>query len=154
MRIHLAVVLTALCGGMLLPVRASAEDAAVVRELQSEVQILKARINAQDRRIEALERAINQSASSKPSVVLYPDAAAAPQIGISSAWHSASAWARVKEGMSESQVIAILGRPTSTEEVGPYKTLFYQGPVSGSGSVSGNVKLTDNRVWTTNKPVF
>lgn len=57
--------------------------------------------------------------------------------------------------MSEAQVMSILGRPTSVEAMGGiFKTLFYRGEVAGSGSVSGNIKLQDDRVWQVNTPVF
>ena len=71
-------------------------------------------------------------------------------------WQTPSNWDRIKDGMSEKQVITILGRPTSTKSigVGGYRTLFYRGEVTGSGFVSGNMQLKDDRVWQVNKPVF
>ena len=63
------------------------------------------------------------------------------------------AWGNAR-ARSESQVVGILGKSTSVENVGPFRTLFYRGNVPGSGSVSGNIKLTDDRVWQINKPVF
>lgn len=68
-------------------------------------------------------------------------------------WHTPSNWDRIKNGMSEKQVISILGRPTSTKNI-LYRTLFYRGEVTGSGFVSGNVELWNDRVWKVNKPVF
>lgn len=68
-------------------------------------------------------------------------------------WHTPSNWDRIKDGMSEKQVISILGRPTSTKNI-LYRTLFYRGEVTGSGFVSGNVELWNDRVRQVNKPVF
>jgi hypothetical protein len=56
--------------------------------------------------------------------------------------------------MSRSQVEAILGRPTSTKITDPYLTLFYQGDVPGTGSVTGTIEIMDDRVWQVNIPVF
>lgn len=70
------------------------------------------------------------------------------------AWHDRNSWTRVRDGMSAEQVIAILGRPTSTETVSSFTTLYYRGLAGYSGSVSGNVKLLDDRVWQINAPVF
>ena len=69
-------------------------------------------------------------------------------------WKAPAAWKRLRKGMSSAQVIGILGKPTSVETVGPYRTLFYQGDVPGSGSVTGTIKLQDDRVWQINTPVF
>ena len=69
-------------------------------------------------------------------------------------WKNPSSWNGVSNGMSERQVISILGKPTSAENVGSFRTLFYRGDVAGSGFVSGNVKLDEDRVWIVNKPVF
>jgi hypothetical protein len=57
--------------------------------------------------------------------------------------------------MSESQVISILGPPTNVDRtIGSMPILFYKGEVPGSGFVSGNVKLSEDRVYLVNKPVF
>ena len=69
-------------------------------------------------------------------------------------WKNPSSWDKVRDGMSESQVISILGEPTTTKDLGSMRTLFYRGKVEDSGFVSGNVKLDEDRVWDINKPVF
>jgi hypothetical protein len=62
---------------------------------------------------------------------------------------------RGSETESQTQVVSILGKPTALENsVTTYFTLFYRGSVPGSGFVSGNVKLVDDRVYEVNKPVF
>ena len=71
-----------------------------------------------------------------------------------SPWKIPVNWDKVRDGMSERQVIAILGWPTSTDNLGPLRTLYYRGEVRHSGFVSGNIKLTDDRVYLVNKPVF
>src|SRR5438034_9453869 len=71
-------------------------------------------------------------------------------------WKVPLNWDKVRYGMSERQVISILGQPTSVEEPirGGLRTLFYRGEVGSSGFVSGNVQLSDDRVYLVNKPVF
>ena len=69
-------------------------------------------------------------------------------------WRNERDWSRIQDGMSQLQVESILGSPTSVKDVGPYRTLLYRGEVPGSGFVSGNVALTDDRVWMINVPVF
>lgn len=76
------------------------------------------------------------------------------------AWKHPSAWTLVRSGMSERQVISLLGRPTR-RTVSPgrvFRTLFYQGEVEGSGYVSGNVQLSRDEDRVTygliDRPVF
>ena len=56
-------------------------------------------------------------------------------------WHGPAAWDRVAKGMTEAQVIAILGEPTAAESVGALKTLFYRGSAPGGLRLSGLVNL-------------
>ena len=74
------------------------------------------------------------------------------------AWTNPSNWGRVTPGMSERQVISILGPPTKRERIrgSIYLLLFYQGEVPGSGFVSGNVRfLADqDRVLLIQIPIF
>jgi hypothetical protein len=68
-------------------------------------------------------------------------------------WMDRSNWSCVQKGMSERQVLSILGKPTSIKP-GVYRKLFYRGEVDGSGFVSGNIWLADDRVQIVNIPVF
>ena len=124
----------------------------------AEITVLKRVLVEQDRRITKLEKEI--SAAKQFSVVpiqKQPGVSGKPSEPQTTGalWHDPANWERVIEGMSKSQVIAILGKPTSTENLGGgHLTLFYRGEVPGSGSVSGNVKLYEDRVSFVNKPVF
>ena len=73
-------------------------------------------------------------------------------------WHNPDAWKRVKSGMSKSQVVSILGSPTSSKSIGSgvdaMMKLYYRGEVPGSGFVSGNVSIHDDRVYGIDAPVF
>lgn len=131
-----------------------AQESEQVRQLEQDVYLLKNTVVEQGRRIEALEREVRSKSSTTvsntPSTAQTRPAASAGQ-----PWHDRNSWGRVKDGMSEAQVVSILGRPTSVKIIGgPFKTLFYSGEVSSSGSVSGNIQLRDDRVWQVNTPVF
>jgi hypothetical protein len=115
----------------------------------AEIATLKQIVAEQDRRITALEQLVkppqggsvpNERPPLSPSLVF--------------GWKTASAWKRVKEGMSESQVVAILGIPTRVERGSTYDTLFYQGEVLGSGSIAGLVRLLDGQVYRISPPIF
>ena len=49
---------------------------------------------------------------------------------------------------------AVLGSPTSVESLAGLRALYYRGEVDGSGVVSGNVKLSEDRVYLVSKPIF
>jgi hypothetical protein len=61
-----------------------------------------------------------------------------------------SAWSLIKVGMSRTQVEELLGVPVSVDSVIDSQTLIYQGYISGTGALSGFVKLTDARVTQVN----
>jgi hypothetical protein len=135
----------------------------------AEIALLKRAVNEQDRRIADLEKAVSalqlRIVSSpqktgtgdgewlreqpKDSIAPVSEATMAP-------WKSLAVWSRLKEGMSHAQVVAILGKPTSVKHIASssFETLFYQGDVHGSASVTGTVVLNDDRVWEINTPVF
>ena len=91
-------------------------------------------------------------------VLANPDTLSGAQNPADGNWKTPAAWNKIKPGMSERQVISILGTPTKSQDspAGTWKTLFYQGEVEGSGYVSGNVDVNrrDDRVIAVNRPVF
>ena len=130
-----------------------AQEADHERQLRKEVEMLKGTVLEQNRRIEALERKLpGETSAISPTVT--NERATQSKALVSPPWHDGISWGRVKEGMSEAQVISILGPPTSLDVIGGDKTLFYRGVVSGSVSVSGNTKLHNDRVWQVNTPLF
>lgn len=130
-----------------------AQESEQGRQLRKEVDVLKGIVLEQNRRIEALERELG-GGTSVISPTITNETPTKKISSVRPSWHDGNSWGGVKKGMSEAQVISILGPPTSVETVGGFKTLFYRGEVSGSGSVSGNTKLQDDRVWQVNTPVF
>jgi hypothetical protein len=120
-----------------------------------EIAALRQIVTMHERRIAALEQSLRalladqtKGGMPKPTTLRPPSETGMPP------WKFADAWQRIKEGMSRSQVEAILGRPTSEKTIGPFHTLFYQGHVPGQVSVTGTVELRDDRVWQVNIPVF
>jgi hypothetical protein len=137
--------LTLFAGSVFVAPTSFADDAARLEQLEAEIASLKEKNRQQDLKIESLEKLSASQSSAQSEAVSRPS---------SGSFGSPGAWSRIKDGMSEAQVTQLLGPPTSTKILGPYKTLFFEGPVPGSGSVSGNVELRDNRVYNVNVPVF
>jgi hypothetical protein len=124
---------------------------------EMDVSLLKRLVKEQDRRIAELEKTVKSlQATTAPSTerptsqelaktIIKPGAAR---------WQNPLAWTQIREGLSRSQVEEILGKPTSVESVIDSQTLLYKGDVPGSGTVSGMVKLTDDRVSEVHPPAF
>jgi hypothetical protein len=127
-----------------------------IEDALAEITLLKRVVAEQDRRIATLEKALDTSrlgSVSDPQGSGVQGRMAWAQATTSAPWKTRSVWSGIKEGMSRAQVVAILGQPTSVDGSN-YQTLFYRGEVSGSSSVTGTVKLYDDRVWQVNVPVF
>lgn len=135
---------------------AGANETARISRLESEIRLLRTRIDEQQRRIVRLEEQLKRQAS-EPVVATIParreDRIPAPSPD-QLPWHSAESWTRVSKGMTEEEVTDILGQPTSIESFGRYKTLFYRGTVPGSGAVMGHVNLLEDRVLAVSQPAF
>ena len=158
---HLAVLLFLSLGALTSPSSVSAQVMNYRLETAvADIAMLKRVIEEQERRITELEDAIRRLQGSVGTGAVASTTGAGPttrstQQSPNSGWMQEANWSRVRNGMSELQVIGILGPPTSAETtVSGFRTLYYRGPIAGSGFVSGNVKLNDDRVWQTNKPVF
>jgi hypothetical protein len=123
---------------------------------EADIGVLKRLIKEQDRRIEDLEKTVKSLQTGTTANIEKPTAHDVAKTITKPAvrWQNPIAWAQIREGMARAQVEEILGTPTSVESVIDYQTLLYKGEVPGSGTISGTVKLTDDRVSNTNPPIF
>ena len=99
-----------------------AQESERVRQLQQDVDVLNSTVREQNRRIEALERVLSRGCppSRQPSRMRHrPKKYRRP--ATLARW---KVMGSVKKGMSEAQVISILGPPTSVDAVGGFKTYF------------------------------
>lgn len=138
---------------------AVADDAARISRLEAEIQQLRTLVNEQARRIQRLEDELSRRAgASEPQPRPRPRVGEmrtdGTQSGARQPWHGVPAWDRVATGMTEDEVMQILGKPTSAESVGVLKTLFYRGAAPGGPPVSGHVNFKDGRVVAIRKPEF
>ena len=139
--------------GLPLAMMAQARDPRVDKieprmdKVEMETEQLKRTIADQDRRIAELEKtvqALQASANPRPGPIPAP----------TPAWQLASSWNLIKKGMSEAQVVEILGPPTNAQGVTDMRTLFYQPDSRSTTTLSGSVTLTDDRVTASNPPTF
>jgi hypothetical protein len=118
-----------------------------VDDLTKEVAQLKRRIADQDARIAELERAVK-------SLQLAAAPLPAPIPSETPAWHRPSNWTQIKKGMSEAQVVEILGPPTSVDSSIDKRILLYTPDSSSTSTLQGSVTLVDDRVIAMTPPAF
>jgi hypothetical protein len=136
---------------LVAPFAPAAVDDLRVRQLENEVMRLQRELDAQSRRIEDLERSQRSSSVGRP--------VAAPMerpTDSSPAWLISTNWDRVKPGMKDLEVIALLGRPNSvrTEPDGKARTLLYALELGPTAVLAGNVRMGDNGVAEINRPLL
>jgi hypothetical protein len=132
---------------MCLPLAARAADDGRVQYLESEVRELKRQVMALTRRVDdATTRPDRPGALSSR-----PDANAA---GSSTSWVDAAKWRRLAPGMSELEVVSLLGPPTSMREVEGARVLFYAMEIGASGFLGGSVRFRDRAVSEIQVPVL
>lgn len=138
----------------LIALPASAQDALRVRQLEGDVQRLERDIQAQARRIDQLEQSV-RGASTQP--LLTSPSLLRQNTGESSpAWLVSTNWDRLKPGMKDIDVIALLGRPTAVrkEDDGKKHVLLYALELGPNAVLAGNVELTESGVAQVNRPVL
>ena len=118
-----------------------------IDELRKETAQLKATIADQERRIAALEKMVKALQAVAAPV---PTAIPAP----TPAWHQASSWILIKKGMSEAQVVEILGPPTRVDSSIDIRNLLYLPDSRSTSTLNGSVTLTDDRVTAAKPPAF
>lgn len=127
------------------------QDALRVRQLESDVLRLERDIEAQARRIDQLEQAVRGT-----STRALPPAPAARSADSSPGWLVSTNWDRLRPGMKEIDVIALLGRPTSvrTDADGKKHALLYALELGPSAVLAGNVEFSESGVSEVNKPTL
>jgi hypothetical protein len=154
LRTPLVAALCALMAGI-APVIAQSDDAARINFLESEIQRLRNQLDEQNRRIERLEAALAQRSAAVPGRPSdrRPEATAASPKGTGQQpWHSLENWERVAKGMTQEEVVKVLGEPTAVQSVDNYKTLFYSGVTRDGRTLNGLVNMRDERVVAVKNP--
>ncbi|MEJ0038891.1 MAG: hypothetical protein WDO68_22965 [Gammaproteobacteria bacterium] len=129
---------------------ALAQDDIRVRQLENEVLRLQREIDTQNQRIERLESS-TRSPGSLPPVVVTPRAADS-----SPSWLVSTNWDKLRTGMKELDVIALLGRPTSvrSDDGARTHTMFYAIELGPNAFLTGNVRFGDAGVAEINRPTL
>src|SRR5690606_7221087 len=134
--------------------KAQAADEWRIRQLMQDINELKSTVREQARRLDQLERAI---APREPTPTRPPKSEhGLPTLPPTYGSASLQKWQRVEPGMTERQVIDILGYPTSvrTEPESLIKTLFYTVQIGPSGFLSGRIVLAAGQVRDVEQPTL
>ena len=145
-------VLFIICLSMTLPAAAQSQTQSPAKEsqldeLKKETAQLKALLAEEGRRIAELEKMVK-------ALQAIANPAPAPIPSPAPLWQSASNWNQVKKGMSEAQVVDILGPPTRVDASIDVRTLVYQPDSKSTLTINGSVTLTDDRVTAMKPPAF
>ncbi len=154
MRITLGVLLIAAAAivvSLAAPLPAFAQDEYRVRQLENDVLRLQREIDAQSTRIERLESSSRTPGLTPPPVTSSPRAADS-----SPAWLIGTNWDKLRTGMKELDVIALLGRPTSvhTDPDTKTHTMFYAMELGPNTFLTGNVRFGDAGVAEITRPAL
>jgi hypothetical protein len=150
-----------------LPAVALADDIRL-NKLEQDVLELQRTVRQQERQIETLQRELSDARALLAAGNTLPAARAAA--GSSAAASAAAAraanpglpwlvdanWDRVRVGMSELDVIGILGTPNTlrTATDTQRKTIYYALEFEGGGFLSGSVTIADQRVVAIERPTL
>jgi hypothetical protein len=130
-----------------LPLAASSADDGRVRFLEQEVRNLQRQVMSLTRRVDELTRPARN-----PGAIQAP-AAGEPRTS-SDAWIDAAKWRQLRPGLSELEVIELLGPPTSMREAGGGRVLFYALEIGSSGFLGGSVTLREGVVAEVQQPAL
>ena len=131
-----------------LPLAADAADDGRVTFLEQEVRELKRQVMALTRRLD--------DATTRPERLAAPERKPSPSAisGSSTAWVDADKWRKLRPGMTELEVVGLLGPPTSMREVGGEHVLFYALEIGAAAFLGGSVKFRDRAVTEIQQPVL
>ena len=134
---------------VLLSVTASAADDPRVSFLEQEVRNLHRQVDLLSRQVDELRTRPDRPRSTAARAV---PATAAP--ARSTQWVDAGLWKRIQQGMSELEVIATLGPPTTMREENGARILLYALEIGASGFLGGSVAFRDGAVVEVRQPTL
>ncbi|HEY7640806.1 MAG TPA: hypothetical protein VH814_13860 [Steroidobacteraceae bacterium] len=146
MRYPLLVLLAALLAHSAV---AAEDDTYRLMKVEQDVRNLERQVQTLARQLDELRQQQSRTGDrSLPS----SRSSSAPAGASSTAWLEAPRWDRVRTGMSELEVIGVLGPPTSMRQDGDTRVLLYALEIGPSNFLGGSVEFRDRAVTAVNKP--
>lgn len=119
----------------------------LLKQLVEEMIQLRRTVTDQTRKIADLEKTI-KTMQAAPAAVPRRIPPTTPL------WQSASNWALIRKGMSEADVVEILGPPARVESVIDTRKLYYQPEPGSTFKLRGFITLIDDRLTASVPPEF
>jgi hypothetical protein len=129
----------------MLPLASQAADDGRISFLEQEVRNLQRQVQALSRQVDQLTTRPDRLAPRSPGT-----AASTPPPSV--AWVDAARWRKVRPGMSELEVVELLGAPTSMREEDGARVLHYALEIGTGGFLSGSVLLRERAVSEVRRP--
>jgi hypothetical protein len=126
-------------------------DALRVRQLEQDILRLQRELDTQSRRLETLERTQRMASAGVPTPAPTPR-----EEESSPSWLIGTNWDRLRPGMKELDVIALLGRPTTVrlDDDGKGRAFFYALELGPNAILTGNVRLGAAGVTEITRPAL
>ena len=137
---------------MMLPLSASATDEARFSFLEQEIRTLQRQVQVLTRQLDELRNRPSRPELQRSRPVA-PNSGAAPADELPR-WVDAARWRNLRSGMSELEVIELLGPPSSMREEGGARLLLYAMEIGSSGFLGGSVKLRGREVVEVANPTL
>lgn len=136
---------------MLLAAGAGAAEDFRVMKLEQDMRNLERHVQTLQRQLNDLQQQLHRSV---PTYDLQPRRDAESGEG-EQKWLNAAAWNRVSNGMSELQVIEILGKPTALRpDAHGRRALLYTLEIGTTGFLTGLVSFADGKAVEVQKPAL
>lgn len=130
---------------------AAAQDDYKLIKLEQDVRSLERQVQDLSRQLRDAQTQIAQLGG-RPAA--RTDRTAPAATATSAQWLDAAKWDRLREGMTEMQVIEVLGPPTSMRTEGNARLLFYAMEIGTDSFLGGSVRLEDRKVDDVQKPIL
>jgi outer membrane murein-binding lipoprotein Lpp len=131
------------------PVCAMAADDPKVAQLEQDVRDLQRQVLAQSQQLNELRMRLAQQPAAQARLPSSPVVTTSTDL-----WLDASRWQKLRTGMSELEVIGLLGPPTSMRTTASERVLLYAMEIGASGFLSGRVTMRDRVVLEVQSPVL
>jgi len=132
---------------VLAPMSAWSSDESRLSFLEQEVRNLQRQVQSLSRQLDEVRTRPDRPSSPRASAVPAPSTSSDP-------WINATKWRRVQPGMSELEVIELLGPPTSMREEDGARVLLYAVELGPAGFLGGSVRLRDRAVVEVRAPTL
>ena len=132
---------------LLIPLTAVAADEQRLSFLEQEVRNLQRQVMTLSRQVDEFRTRPERPPSTTSAVT-----GAAPVS--SDQWLDGKKWRQLSRGMSELEVIGMLGPPTSMRTQGNERVLLYAMEIGSSGFLGGSVTLRDRAVSEVRPPIL